>query len=95
MGAHVVLPQVLRDSLLPSGRILGWSSDWYTGYPGGRKVVSFERMLARRPERIIELAVKRMLPKTQMGRNALKKLKVFAGPKHEHQAQKPEKVELF
>lgn len=69
--------------------------DWYTGYPGGRKVVSFERMLARRPERVIELAVKRMLPKTTMGRNALKKLKVFAGAEHQHQAQQPEKIELF
>jgi large subunit ribosomal protein L13 len=69
--------------------------DWYTGYPGGRKVVSFERMLARRPERVIELAVKRMLPKNTMGRNALKKLKVFAGAEHQHQAQQPEKIELF
>jgi large subunit ribosomal protein L13 len=69
--------------------------DWYTGYPSGRKVVSFARMLARKPERIVELAVRRMLPKTQMGRKALKKLKVFPGPDHEHHAQKPEKIELF
>ncbi len=69
--------------------------DWYTGYPGGRKVVSFSRMMAKKPERIVELAVRRMLPKTQMGRKALKKLKVFGGPKHEHHAQKPEKIELF
>ena len=69
--------------------------DWYTGYPGGRKVVSFARMMERRPKRIVELAVRRMLPKTQMGRKALKKLKVFPGPDHEHHAQKPEKIELF
>ena len=69
--------------------------DWYTGYPSGRKVVSFARMMERRPERIVELAVRRMLPKTQMGRKALKKLKVFPGPEHEHHAQKPEKIELF
>ena len=69
--------------------------DWYTGYPGGRKVVSFARMMAKRPTRIVELAVRRMLPKTQTGRKALKKLKVFPGPEHEHHAQKPEKIELF
>ncbi len=69
--------------------------DWYTGYPGGRKVASFARMMAKKPERVVELAVRRMLPKTQMGRKALKKLKVFPGPEHEHHAQKPQKIELF
>ncbi len=68
--------------------------DWYTRYPGGRKVKSFEEMLQQKPERIIELAVQRMLPKTKMGRKMLKKLKVYRGPEHEHQAQKPEKIEL-
>lgn len=68
--------------------------DHYTGYPGGRKVVSFEDMMERRPERVLELAVKRMLPKNKLGRNMLKKLKVYRGPKHQNQAQKPVKVEL-
>jgi large subunit ribosomal protein L13 len=51
-------------------------------------------MMARKPERVIELAVKRMLPKNKLGRKMLKKLKVYRGPEHEHQAQKPEKIEL-
>jgi large subunit ribosomal protein L13 len=69
--------------------------DHYTGYPSGRKVVSFADMMAKRPERVVTLAVKRMLPKNRLGRKMLKKLKVYRGPEHEHQAQKPEKIELF
>ena len=69
--------------------------DSYSRYPSGYKIVPFARMLAKKPEFIIQTAVRKMLPKTQMGKRALKKLKVFRGPKHEHQAQEPEKVELF
>ena len=68
--------------------------DHYTHFPGGHKVVSFADMMERKPEKIIELAVKRMLPKNKLGRVMLKKLKVYRGPEHEHQAQKPEKIEL-
>ena len=69
--------------------------DHYTHFPGGHKYVSFADMMAKRPERVIELAVKRMLPKNKLGTAMLKKLKVYRGPEHEHQAQKPEKIELF
>jgi len=69
--------------------------DYYTHFPGGHKFVSFADMMAKRPERVIELAVKRMLPKNKLGRKMLKKLKVYRGPEHDHQAQKPEKIELF
>jgi len=69
--------------------------DYYTHHPGGHKYVSFADMLARKPEKVIELAVRRMLPKNRLGRQMLKKLKVYGGPEHEHQAQKPEKIELF
>ena len=69
--------------------------DHYTHFPGGHKYVSFADMMERRPERVIELAVRRMLPKNKLGTVMLKKLKVFRGPEHEHQAQKPEKIELF
>ncbi len=68
--------------------------DYYTHYPGGHKYVSFTDMMAKKPEKVIELAVRRMLPKSKLGRKMLKKLKVYRGPEHEHQAQKPEKVEL-
>jgi large subunit ribosomal protein L13 len=69
--------------------------DYYTHHPGGHKYVSFADMLAKKPEKVIELAVRRMLPKNRLGRKMLKKLKVYGGPEHEHQAQKPEKIELF
>jgi len=69
--------------------------DYYTHHPGGRKIVSFADMMAKKPEKVIELAVRRMLPKNKLGRAMLKKLKVYRGPEHEQQAQKPEKIELF
>ncbi|HNY77696.1 MAG: 50S ribosomal protein L13 [Sedimentisphaerales bacterium] len=69
--------------------------DWYTYYPGGHKVATFAEMMAKKPEKVIELAVRRMLPKSTMGRNMLKKLKIYRGPDHQHQAQQPEKIELF
>jgi len=67
----------------------------YSGYPGGHKYTSYAKMLERKPEKILELAVRRMLPKTQMGRKALSKLKIYSGSEHEHQAQQPQKVQLF
>jgi len=69
--------------------------DYYTYYPGGHKFVSFSDMMAKKPEKVIELAVRRMMPKNKLGRKMLKKLKVYKGDQHEHQAQKPEKIELF
>ena len=68
--------------------------DYYTHYPGGHKYVSFSEMMAKKPEKVVELAVRRMMPKTSLGRKMLKKLKVYRGPEHEHQAQRPEKIEL-
>ena len=69
--------------------------DYYTRYPGGHRYVSFAEMMARKPEKVVELAVRRMMPKSALGKQMLKKLKVYRGPEHEHQAQKPEKIELF
>jgi large subunit ribosomal protein L13 len=69
--------------------------DYYTHHPGGHKYVSFAEMMKRKPERVVELAIKRMLPKNRLGRKMFKKLKVYRGSEHEHQAQKPEKIELF
>ncbi len=66
----------------------------YTHHPGGQKIVSYAEMLEKRPERVIELAVRRMLPKNKLGVKMLKKLKVFRGPEHDHAAQKPEKIEI-
>ncbi len=70
-----------------------WSTKSYyshSGYPGGLKESRAEDLLSRHPERLLQLAVKGMLPKTKLGRSMLKKLKVYAGNQHPHQAQKPE-----
>jgi large subunit ribosomal protein L13 len=66
----------------------------HSGYPGGLKKVTVGDLLERRPERLVELAVRGMLPKNTLGRAQLKKLKVYAGPDHPHQAQKPEPFEI-
>lgn len=61
----------------------------HSGYPGGFKAIPYRRMLAEHPERILRFAVKGMLPKTRLGRQQIKKLKVYAGPSHPHAAQRP------
>ena len=67
---------------------------YHTGYPGGRKEVVYAEMMEKRPEKVIELAVKGMLPKSRLGRQMIKKLKVYAGAEHPHAAQSPEVYEF-
>ena len=62
----------------------------HSGYVGGMKETTLKEMLDKKPEKVIELAVKGMLPKGPLGRSMLKKLFVYAGPEHKHEAQKPE-----
>ncbi|XVG96008.1 50S ribosomal protein L13 [Eubacteriales bacterium KG127] len=66
----------------------------HTGYPGGLRETTFEKLIARKPEEIIRHAVKGMMPKGKLGRQMYKKLKVYAGPEHNHTAQKPETLEF-
>ncbi len=66
----------------------------HSGFPGGLKEETFEALLARRPEQVIERAVKGMLPKNRLGRKMHSKLKVYAGPDHPHEAQMPQVMEL-
>ena len=61
----------------------------HTGYPGGIKEVSAEKLLAKKPTEMIRMAVRGMLPKNSLGRQMLRKLKIYAGPNHPHEAQKP------
>lgn len=67
---------------------------YHTGYPGGLKEIKYRDMIAKKPEKVIELAVKGMLPKNSLGRAMYKKLFVYAGPDHEQTAQKPEVLEI-
>jgi len=66
----------------------------HSGYMGGERFIPFRTMQERHPERVIELAVKGMLPKNNLGRLMRKKLKVYAGPEHPHEAQQPEVLEI-
>ncbi|WP_025324537.1 50S ribosomal protein L13 [Deferrisoma camini] len=66
----------------------------HSGYPGGIKGRTARQMLERKPEDVLRLAVKGMLPKNILGRNMLRKLKIYAGPEHPHQAQQPRPLEL-
>jgi large subunit ribosomal protein L13 len=61
----------------------------HSGYPGGLRAMSYAELMARSPERAVEKAVKGMLPKNALGRQMLRKLKVYAGPEHPHKAQQP------
>lgn len=66
----------------------------HTGYPGGLRETTFDKLIAKKPEDVIRHAVKGMMPKGKLGRQMYKKLKVYAGPEHDHTAQKPEKLEF-
>ena len=66
----------------------------HTGYPGGLKSISFEKLIAKAPERVIQKAVKGMLPRNPLGRAMFKKLKVYAGSEHPHTAQQPQALNI-
>jgi large subunit ribosomal protein L13 len=66
----------------------------HSRYPGGLKSIQYDRMMAKRPEFVLEQAVKGMLPHNKLGRQIFKKLKLYASPDHPHTAQQPEKLEL-
>jgi len=66
----------------------------HSGHPGGIKVTSAEKLLARKPTELIRLAVKGMLPKNSLGRQMLTKLKIYAGPNHPHAGQRPASIEV-
>jgi large subunit ribosomal protein L13 len=92
-GDHVV---IVNASKLAIGQRKRQQKTYFrhTGYPGGIRAESLEHLLARDPEKVVRLAVRRMLPKGPLGRRQLKKLKVYAGPTHPHQAQQPVTREL-
>jgi large subunit ribosomal protein L13 len=93
-GDHVVV--VNADKLDVSARKAAAKQYYrHSGYPGGLRQQSLERMLERHPERVVHLAVKGMLPKGRLGRSMIKKLRVYAGPTHPHAAQQPEPYALI
>ena len=93
VGDHVVVLNAEKIHL--TGRKLqNKQYRWHTGYIGGLREVSAEKMLKTHPERVIEWAVQGMLPKNRLGRAMAKKLKVYRGAAHPHQAQRPQMLEV-
>jgi len=93
MGDFVIV--INADRVRVTGRKLTDKKYYrHSGYPGGIKETALRDMLRTHPERVIELAVKGMLPKNRLGRKMLRRLKVYAGPEHPHEAQRPKVVTL-
>ena len=92
-GDFVVI--INADKIVLSGNKAAQKTYWrHSGYLGGIKFESFKDAMEKHPERVVEHAVKGMLPKTTLGRKQGMKLKVYAGPEHPHAAQNPVKIEL-
>jgi len=86
---------VNADKIVLTGK--KWTDKLYyrhSGYIGGLKQTSAKEMLEKKPEEILRLAVRGMLPKNSLGRRQLKKLKIYTGPEHPHEAQQPKKLEI-
>ncbi len=93
-GDHVVVVNARSARVTGANKPLQMAYYRYSGYPGGLKKTTYAEMMKKKPEDTFTLAVRRMLPKSRLGRKMLKKLHVYAGPEHPHKAQKPEKLEL-
>ncbi|NLO89539.1 MAG: 50S ribosomal protein L13 [Clostridia bacterium] len=93
MGDHVIV--INAEKIVLTGKKLDQKRHyWHTGYPGGIKSVDYRTLLSKNPERAVFYAVKGMLPKNKLGAKMLKKLRVYRGEEHPHQAQKPEEWKL-
>lgn len=92
-GDYVVV--INADKIAVTGRKLDQKNYYrHTGYPGGIREINLRGLLERHPTYAVKFAVRGMLPKNRLGRRMLRKLKIYAGPEHPHQAQNPEVVEL-
>ncbi len=93
VGDHIVV--INADKVILTGKKADQKTYFrHSGYMGHEKHIPFRRMMERYPERVIELAVRGMLPKNKLGRHMRRKLKVYAGSEHPHQGQKPEPLEI-
>jgi large subunit ribosomal protein L13 len=92
-GDHVVVINAARVKVT-GNKLLQKRYYRHSGYPGGLKEESLQTLMARKPSLVIERAVKGMLPQSRLGRAMFKKLKVYGGPDHPHQAQQPQAAEL-
>jgi large subunit ribosomal protein L13 len=92
-GDHVIV--INADKVVLTGKKLEQKRAYrHSGYPGGLRSISYGELMEKNPERVVEKAVKGMLPKTSLGRQMAKKLKVYAGEHHPHEAQQPVPYEI-
>lgn len=92
-GDHVII--INAEKIVLTGKKLDKKTyKWHTGYPGGLKEITYRKLIAEKPEFVIYKAVKGMIPHTRLGRQIIKKLKVYSGSEHPHAAQKPEVLEF-
>ncbi len=92
-GDHVIVVNAAKIHLT-GNKLVQKTYFRHSGYPGGTTFTTAGKMLAERPERVVEMAIKGMLPKNRLGRQMYRKLKVYRGPSHPHEAQMPEALEL-
>ncbi len=94
MGDFVVVINAAKVKVTGSAKLTQRTYQRFSGYPGGQRSVPLKEMLAKDPARVVEEAVRRMLPKTKLGKVMFSRLKVYSGGEHPHQAQQPEALEL-
>jgi len=93
-GDHVIIVNAQRVQLTGKNKPAQLKYYRYSGYPGGLSESTFAQMIQKKPDEVFRLAVRRMLPKNRLGRKMFKKLHVYAGAEHPHDAQKPKLIEL-
>ena len=93
MGDHVIVINA-RKAVLKGNKVEQKLYRHHTLYPGGMRSITAKEMIAKRPERVVELAIKGMLPKSKLGKAMAKKLKVYADAEHPHSAQRPQAFDL-
>ncbi|MCL6518648.1 MAG: 50S ribosomal protein L13 [Armatimonadetes bacterium] len=91
-GDHVII--INAEKVVLTGKKAGEPIYWHSGYPGGLKSTTYGKMLSEKPEQLIRRAIKGMLPHNALGRRIFRKLKVYRGAEHPHEAQKPEALEI-
>jgi large subunit ribosomal protein L13 len=93
LGDHVIVINA-RKAVLKGNKVEQKLYRHHTLYPGGMRTVTAREMIAKKPERVLEIAIKGMLPKTKLGKAMAKKLKVYADAEHRHSAQRPQAFDL-
>jgi large subunit ribosomal protein L13 len=94
VGDHIVVINAEKIAVKGNNKLKDKIYHHHTGYPGGIKSISLEKLLASKPERVIEMAIKGMLPKNPLGRAMARKLKVYSGSEHPHSAQQPQPLDI-